>query len=367
VNVLVWSSWVEHPIGGQERISLELALQLHQRGHHVVLVGAYDNAAELRAKIPTELPYYFFDLHRRRMKPHLAAFRLLQGVAQKHAIDVISGHGNIFAPAAASWRCRLPFIWTIHGVGPINGGLISTFKSVALWRLVISTGTHIVAVSEADAQMIREHCRRLRPEALHLIHNGAISEMSLREAPLAQMGPPWHIGYIGRVSGGKRPLDLVEVARQLEGTLDYRVHVFGNGPLTPALRESIQRHHLQERFVLHGYWDKGPDGMVKPIHLLVHPSQREGFGSTLLEAQLAGRPVVAYSVGGNPESIAHGVTGWLVPLGDTKGLADGIRKITGPEYPAFAANARQRAIKEFSMRRMIEQYEELFREVCASR
>ena len=98
MNVLVWSSYVAHPVGGQERTSLEIALQLHQRGHHVVLVGAYDNAPELRAKIPATMPYYFFDMHRRRVKPHFAAKRLLRRVMEQHHIQIVSAHGSVFAP-----------------------------------------------------------------------------------------------------------------------------------------------------------------------------------------------------------------------------------------------------------------------------
>ena len=56
MNVLVWSSYVAQPVGGQERFALGLALHLHQRGDHVVLVGAYDNVDELRRKIPPEMP-----------------------------------------------------------------------------------------------------------------------------------------------------------------------------------------------------------------------------------------------------------------------------------------------------------------------
>ena len=80
MNVLVWNSWVAHPVGGMERIALEIALQLHSHKHTVVLVGPYDKAPELRARIPAEMPYYFFDLYSGCVKRHFAAGRLLARV-----------------------------------------------------------------------------------------------------------------------------------------------------------------------------------------------------------------------------------------------------------------------------------------------
>src|ERR1017187_1125567 len=118
MNVLVWNSWVAHPAGGMERIALEIALQLHSRKHTVVLVGAYDNAPELRARIPADMPYYFFDLHRSRIKPHLAARRLLTRVMREHQIAAVSAHGNIFGLYVACQKVHVPLVWTIHGAGP---------------------------------------------------------------------------------------------------------------------------------------------------------------------------------------------------------------------------------------------------------
>src|ERR1039458_1077206 len=104
MNVLVWNSWVAHPAGGMERIALEIALQLHSRKHTVVLVGAYDNAPELRARIPADMPYYFFDLYSRRFKPHFAAGRLLGRVIRDHEIEIMSAHGSVFARDRKSTR-----------------------------------------------------------------------------------------------------------------------------------------------------------------------------------------------------------------------------------------------------------------------
>src|SRR6266481_4209167 len=117
----------------------------------------------------------------------------------------------------------------------------------------------------------------------------------------------WNCDWSSDVcSSDLRPLDLVEVARKLYKQLDFKLHVFGEGPLQEPLKAAVASHHLENRFVLHGYWDKGSAGMLEQIQLLVHSDGVEPFGGALLEAQLAGRPVVAYRVGGNPEIVEHG-------------------------------------------------------------
>jgi glycosyltransferase involved in cell wall biosynthesis len=73
--------------------------------------------------------------------------------------------------------------------------------------------------------------------------------------------------------------------------------------------------------------------------LFVHPTIYEGSSIVTLEAMAHGRPVVATRAGGLPDKVEQGVTGWLVPPGDTDALAEGIDV-------AFAARNRWRAMGE---------------------
>ena len=367
MNVLVWSSWVAYPVGGQERVSLEIALQLHRRGHRVALVGAYDNVAELRAKIPAEMPFYHFDLHRKRVKPHLAAIRLIGRAAREINAEVISAHGNMFAAHEVARRRDIPFVWTIHGSGNLGTGLIDRVKNAALRRVVNHPRSHLVAVSADSARIIARNYPSLPAERLHVIHNGAVEEPGLLALAPAPIGPPWRLGFIGRLVEGKGPLDLVGLAQRLAGKIDFQIHVFGNGPQEDALRVGMQEANVADRFVLHGYWDKGSPGMVEQFHILIHPSRAEGFASTFLEAQLGARPVIGYNIGGNPESVEDGVTGRLVPLKVLDALAAAVRELTEPRtYRRFADAARPRTMEKFTLARMTDRYLALFEQACAS-
>jgi glycosyltransferase involved in cell wall biosynthesis len=365
MNILVWSSWVAHPVGGQERFALGLALQLHQRGHKVVLVGAYDNAPELRTRIPSEMPYYFFDFHRPKIKPHWATARLLDRAISKHDIHVVSAHGNVFALYAVCCRRNLPLVWTIHGAQPRPGGVVGRLKTMAVAHVMADARTQAVAVSGATAEIMQRQFTCLPATRLHVIHPlHGFYEDALTRLSLPKPGPPWQLGFMGRLAERKRPLDLVEVASLLRNRLEFRLHVFGDGELQHALATAVKRHDLADQFVLHGYWDRGSASMVEQFHILVHPDSVEPFGVALLEAQLGGRPVVAYQVGGNADIVEHGVTGWLVPLGDTAALANGVHTLAGERFSAYADAARQRAMTEFNVSKMTNQYITLFEQAC---
>jgi len=366
MNVLVWCSWVARPVGGMEITALELAIELQRRGHQVVLAGAYDNAPELRARIPAGMPYYAFDVHRRRVKPHLKAARLLWRAMGEHRTEVVSAHGSVIAVHEVCRIRNVPLVWTLHGAGPSPKDPVGRLKTMAIRRILMSPNTHIIGVSRATTEIVRQEFPRLDEARLHVIGVGRRDENALTALVLPKAAPPWHLGFVGRLAERKRPLDLVAVANGLNNTLDYKFEVFGDGPLLEALRTAISAARLEHRFTLHGYWDRGSPSMVEQFQIMVHTDCVEPFGAALLEAQLGGRPVVAYRVGGNPDIIEHGTTGWLVPLGDVKGLAEGVRRITEKGFTEFAAASRQRATKLFPMARMVSEYETLFEQLCAS-
>jgi glycosyltransferase involved in cell wall biosynthesis len=72
-------------------------------------------------------------------------------------------------------------------------------------------------------------------------------------------------------------------------------------------------------------------------------------------------------VGGIPEILREGITGIMVPVGDTAGLVAAVRSIAGPSFVRLSQAARERATQEFTIKHMIDQYEALFEQLCVSR
>jgi glycosyltransferase involved in cell wall biosynthesis len=95
----------------------------------------------------------------------------------------------------------------------------------------------------------------------------------------------------------------------------------------------------------------------------VLPSHEEGFSNVVLESMAAGLPVVATRVGGNPEAIMDGETGWLVPPGNPEELAMKIMDLLeDPEKAEKWGEAGKRRVKEnFSDERMVDEHIKLYR------
>ena len=152
MNLLVWSTYVEQPIGGQERISLELALQLHRRGHRVVLAGAFDHAPELRALIPPGVPCLItIGTCSASDSGHTwQPLRLASRLIREHRIQAVSAHGSVLALHEVCRRNSIPMFWTLHGAKPRPKDFLSQLKTVALRRMLKDQFCHIVGVSQRN-------------------------------------------------------------------------------------------------------------------------------------------------------------------------------------------------------------------------
>lgn len=104
------------------------------------------------------------------------------------------------------------------------------------------------------------------------------------------------------------------------------------------------------------------DSLLAVSNLAVLPSHEEGFSNVILESMAAGLPVVATSVGGNPEAVVDGVTGWLVPPRNPAVMAEKIVDLLGNPRRAISWGERgRRRVKElFSVEKMVESHVRLY-------
>jgi len=102
--------------------------------------------------------------------------------------------------------------------------------------------------------------------------------------------------------------------------------------------------------------------ILREVDIVVHPSLTEGLSNVILEAMSAGIPVVATRVGGNPELVEDGRTGFLVPVENADEIAGAIgRLLDQPDMArAFGARARRRVTDEFAMDEMLSRTEALY-------
>jgi glycosyltransferase involved in cell wall biosynthesis len=99
--------------------------------------------------------------------------------------------------------------------------------------------------------------------------------------------------------------------------------------------------------------------------VMVVPSRQDNLPNTALEAQACGTPVVAFDIGGLPDIVAHGETGWLAKAFDTDDLAAGIRWVLDdqPRWKRLSDTARAKALEKYSPRAVARQYAHVYEQV----
>jgi glycosyltransferase involved in cell wall biosynthesis len=133
---------------------------------------------------------------------------------------------------------------------------------------------------------------------------------------------------LGRLEAEKGVLDLLEAMAQVRAALpDARLVLAGDGERRAVVR-AAERLGIRDAVKFVGW--VGPSGkraLLETAAVFALPSYSAGLPVSLLEAMAAGVPVVASPVGGIPEVVVDGVSGVLVPPGDTAALARHLRKL----------------------------------------
>jgi N-acetyl-alpha-D-glucosaminyl L-malate synthase BshA len=170
------------------------------------------------------------------------------------------------------------------------------------------------------------------------------------------------VAHVSNFRSVKRPQDAVRVLQRVRQRTQARLVMVGDGPERAPTEELALELGLGDAVeFLGGQQAVAPILAIADVLLL--PSQLESFGLAALEAMACEVPVVAYAVGGVPELVVDGETGYLVPFGDIDAMADRAAELlSDPDRRrTLGAQARRRAEQHFSRERMVETYESYYR------
>jgi glycosyltransferase involved in cell wall biosynthesis len=194
-------------------------------------------------------------------------------------------------------------------------------------------------------------------DQIRVIYNGVDTEVfTPAPHPVAQ---PLRIGNLARlhVKNGHCYLfqALAELRRGWAAAPPWELVIAGDGPERAPLERLVDTLGLSDRVRLARHVET-PASFLQTLTLYVQPSIAEGLSNAVIEAMATGLPVVATAVGGTPELVVDGVTGYLVPPESPEALAAAIRSVL--ETPAKAWQmgkaARYRVEEQFSVDRMVD-------------
>ena len=233
----------------------------------------------------------------------------------------------------------------------------------------------VVTVSE----LVRETliaASKIDPERLVTIHSGVNWEgyqidvdITAKKKGVGLETPASVIGAIGRLDRVKGVEYLLRAAAKvILKTPDAAFLIVGDGSQREAMEQLARSLGISHRVVFTGQRDDVPE-LLAVMDVLVLPSLYEGLPNAVLEAMAAGKPVIATRVGGTPEVVEDEVTGLLVPPRDPEALAQAIIALLQDRERAKAMGraGRERVEKHFSVERMVQQTEDLYKELVRER
>jgi len=172
------------------------------------------------------------------------------------------------------------------------------------------------------------------------------------------------VGFIGWLLPIKGPMHLLKAMEDVWRDHDNTILVFiGKGDLDIDLRAEALKTSANGKINFLG-WRNDIHEIMPIFDIFVLPSLNEGMGRVLVEAMAAGKPIVASKIGGIPDLVKHGDNGLLVPPGDEKALADGIRQLINDPEKAKKMGQRGRELcNQFSVESMVEKIDQLYTEL----
>ena len=361
--------------GGSGVVATELGKHLAENGHDVAFIS-YSTPLRLTELAPRvsfhEVEIVSYPLLK-QFPYTLALASKMAEVARMKQLQVLHVHYAIpFAAAALLAKQIVPelnlkVVTTLHGTDITLVGRNPSFRSIT--AMTIENSDAVTTVSEYLKEETYSEFK-VKKE-IDLIYNFIDPDRHVSSIhdclPALKCPEQYTLMHISNFRPVKRVTDVIKVFALFAEKKNARLIMLGDGP------DASTACHLAEDL---GVRDKvefaGIVSSVVPFleraNLLLLPSETESFGLVALEAMASGVPVVASDVGGLPEVVDHGVTGFLAPVGDVNKMAEYALEILDDcsSCRKFARAARQRAVELFDYRNIIPQYEAIYERVLGA-
>ena len=392
--------------GGCERVVIELAKGLIDRGHKVDLVLC---EAIVRYAVPEDARLFVVD-NRPGAKRHPTSAQVLTRLIPLSA--VLAPSDWIRMASALNWdpRClpgtRLarrsravacymaiekPDVTLPSLHGSIEATLLASCLHTGSRRVVVPIGhmplevgqsrrairryrhlsahaAHFVGVSKGVSRGLAEVIK-VPYERITTIYNPAITS-DLHGKAAEQPDHPWFLDHgapiilaVGRLAKHKDHPTLIRAFARLTTRRACRLIILGEGLLRKEIEGLVEKFKLSDRVSLPG-WVENPFAFMARASLFVLSSRWEAFGMVLAEALACGCPCVSTDCPSGPaEILLNGDLGPLVPVGDDAALAEAMGRVL--DDPPDRRLLQQRAAY-FSADRAVAAYEELITSVVQS-
>jgi N-acetyl-alpha-D-glucosaminyl L-malate synthase BshA len=362
--------------GGSGIVASELGKELAARGHtvHFISTSLPTRLTELSELIHFHevemLDYPLFEY-----LPYDMALATKQfEVALEEQLDVLHVHYAI-PHSISAYLARemlrpqryLPVITTLHGTDITLVGRDRSYLPITRFGIEQSDG--VTAVSQYLSRATCETFGVCRINVIPNFINGHDYARRPDRRLLEQYAPDGEklIVHVSNFRPVKRATDCVEIFALIADKMKANLIMVGDGPERACVEWQVRKHQLSNRVHCVGKQPRIAD-YLSMADLLLLPSELESFGLAALEAMACEVPVIASRVGGLPEVIEDGKTGFMLEMGDVEAMARTALKILQSDNlrREMGRQARASALGRFSTEKIIPMYEDYYQQILAA-
>lgn len=362
-----------HRIGGSGIVAYEIGRAMAEsRGHTVHFMGLeppfrlkHNFSESLKFHKVWVKEYPVFDY-----QPYdLALASQLSSIIDRCKIDVIHSHyalphavSALLAREIAARNVRC--VTTLHGTDITVVGAHPSMMNIT--RHAIEKSDAVTAVSH-HLKKESEEKLGITPGKIEVIYNfiNPLSfNPSLRPADSFKLEQKAILLHISNLRPVKSPLDVIRIFHGIAGGLGRpaELWIVGEGPMQEEMMRLVEELGITDIVRFLGICSNLGE-ITASSHLMILPSRQESFGLVALEAMACGVPVLASRVGGLPEVIDDGQTGFLFTFGRIdEAVEKGLKALKDkPFYEKMRGAAIKSVVEKFPMEKIIDQYEAIYK------
>jgi len=359
--------------GGSGVIATELGKKLAVRGHEIHFIS-YDRPFKLGAFNQNifhhEVEVLEYPLF--KFPPYMIALASkIAEVSRWAELDLIHVHYAIPHAVSAFLAKQLvkdkhlPIVTTLHGTDITVVGHEPQFYDITRFSIEESDLVTAVSYSLKDETMrvfktdkdIKVIYNFVDPEEYHRVEVPGLRE---RYAP----GGEKVMIHISNFRPVKRLRDVIDVFARVARLVPARLLLVGDGPEGPSVHKYVEAQGLADKVYFMGKQERVVE-LLSISDIMLLPSEKESFGLAALEAMACGVPVIASNVGGLPEVIIDGKTGYLIPVGNTEAMAYKAEKILSEPglWRQMSEKALHHAVNNFHIDQIVQDYESIYQKL----
>jgi N-acetyl-alpha-D-glucosaminyl L-malate synthase BshA len=297
-------------------------------------------------------------------------------VAETESLDLLHVHyaiphsiSAILARESLKPKRYLPVITTLHGTDITLVGADRSYLPITRYGIVQSDGVTAIShyLKQATKEIFQFDDIAVIPNFVCQTHYARHPVEELRSS-LAPNGEPLLV-HVSNFRPVKRPVDCVEIlARVLQKGIKTRLVMVGDGSERTNVEHRARCLKVFDQCVFVGKQPNIVD-YLSAADVLLLPSEQESFGLAALEAMACEVPVIASRVGGVPEVVTDGETGFLSEVGDLEKMAEDAARLLadGELRRKMGRRARESAVERYRTDIVIPKYIEFYERVLGKR